>query len=298
MKRIQLNIFQNIFTIITIFLFFGCNPSNKSNTKDNHQVSNQTLFSFAYNQKQKSLVSAHRGGHNLKGYPENCIETMDFLYDKGITIFEIDVAKTKDNELILMHDNSLQRTSTGREDVNQINLSKIKEYFLVDDFGSETTFRIPTFEEAIQWGKNKPIYFMIDIKKDVPYKQIITSIRNLQMEKQVVLVSYSVNQAKKLNQLAPEMYLSVSMRNEKEFEEMINSGIPTSKMVAFTGTKRSPKSLFDKIHNENIMVIFGTLGNIDKSAAARGNKIYKELENEGVDIFATDRALEVFQTIN
>ena len=139
---------------------------------------------------------------------------------------------------------------------------------------------------------------MVDIKKDVRYEDLIKAIRNENMQNQVVLVSYSVKQAKKLNQLAPEMLLSVSMRNEREFEEMMNSGIPKEKMVAFTGTNRSPKSLYDKIHRENIMVIFGTLGNIDKSAAARGNKIYKELENQGVDIFATDRALEVYQTIN
>lgn len=297
----QLNLFNFIrylLSVIIIFLFNGCNPTNNSNQKNDYQVSNQKLFSFAFDQKNKTLVSAHRGGSGIENYPENCIETMAFLHEKGIQIFEIDVAKTKDNQLILMHDNSLQRTTTGRQDVNQVYLSRIKEYFLVDDFGTETTFKVPTFIEALEWGKGKPIYFMVDIKKDVSYEHLIKEIREQQMQNQVVLVSYSLKQAKKLHQLAPEMLLSVSMRNEREFDEMMNSGIPNDKMVAFTGTNRSPKTLYNKIHRENIMVIFGTLGNIDKSAAARGNRIYKELENDGVDIFATDRALEVYQTIN
>ncbi|HEY4539406.1 MAG TPA: glycerophosphodiester phosphodiesterase family protein [Faecalibacter sp.] len=283
-------------TLLAIALIWSCNPSHQS--KKNEQVLNQNEFDFNYSSKEKNLVSAHRGGSGIENYPENCIETMNYLFEQGIQIFEIDVAKTKDHQLILMHDNSLQRTSTGRQDVNQITLDRIKEYFLVDDFGNQTSYKIPTFTEALQWGKSKPIYFMVDIKKDVDYRQLIEEIRTHQMEKQVVLVSYSVQQAKKLHQLAPEMLLSVSMRNEREFNDMMQSGIPPHQMVAFTGTRRSSDELYRKIHQQNIMVILGTLGNIDKSAAARGNNIYQELEQQGVDIFATDRALEVYHTIN
>ena len=153
MRLNQINFIRYFLTIVTISLFFGCNPSNKSNQKNKYQVSNQNLFSFAFDQKQKNLVSAHRGGSGIENFPENCIETLAYLYKEGIQIFEIDVAKTKDNQLVLMHDNSLQRTTTGRQDVNQVSLARIKEYFLVDDFGSETTFKVPTFEEALKWGK-------------------------------------------------------------------------------------------------------------------------------------------------
>jgi len=289
--------FNHFYTLcFTILFFWNCNPPK--NTDNVKQVSNQTGFDFNYNQKQKNLVSAHRGGSGIENYPENAIETMQYLYENGIQIFEIDVAATKDQNLILMHDNSLQRTSTGRQDVNQVNLSQIKEYFLVDDFGKTTAFKIPTFKESLAWGKGNSIYFMVDIKKGVDYSDLINEIRTVEMENQVVLVSYSKKQAIKLNKLATEMYLSVAMRNEKELDDMLASGIPTNKMVAFTGTRRSPKSLYDKIHAQNIMVIFGTLGNIDKSAERRGNFIYTDLEKEGVDIFATDRALDVHQTLN
>lgn len=291
------NVIRLLFLFIILSTFtFGCKQTSKPHITQ--QVSNQTLFDFNYQHKTKNYVSAHRGGSGIKNFPENCVETFDYLYRKGIQIFEIDVALTKDQQMVLMHDNSLQRTSTGRQDVNQVNLSQIKEYFLRDDFGQTTHYKIPTLTEALKWGKGKSIYFMIDIKKDVPYKELITEIKNQGMEKQVVLVTYSVKQAKKLHHLAPEMYLSVTMRNEREFNEMINSDIATDRMLAFTGTKRSPKTLLDKIHQKNIMVIFGTLGNIDKSAKARGNNIYQELEADGVDIFATDRALDVYETIN
>ncbi|MEG0696244.1 glycerophosphodiester phosphodiesterase family protein [Algoriella sp.] len=282
--------------ILNLTIFYSCN-STTNQVKD-ASINSSDEITFKYSTKNKNYVSAHRGGSGITNYPENCIETFDYLHKKGIQIFEIDVSETKDQHLVLMHDNSLQRTSTGRQDVNQINLNQIKEYFLVDDFGQQTSYKIPTFAEALNWGKDKPIYFMVDIKKGVDYAAIVSTINQANMQNKVVLVTYTVGQAKKLNRIAPNMLLSVSMRNEREFNEMMNSGIPTDKMVAFTGTRRNDKSLFDKIHEKDILVIFGTLGNLDKSAAAKGNQFYKDLEKDGVDIFATDRALDVQQTIN
>ena len=282
--------------ILNLTISYSCNPT--TNQVKDASINSSDEITFKYSTKNKNYVSAHRGGSGITNYPENCIETFDYLHKKGIQIFEIDVSETKDQHLVLMHDNSLQRTSTGRQDVNQINLNQIKEYFLVDDFGQQTSYKIPTFAEALNWGKDKPIYFMVDIKKGVDYAAIVSTINQANMQNKVVLVTYTVGQAKKLNRIAPNMLLSVSMRNEREFNEMMNSGIPTDKMVAFTGTRRNDKSLFDKIHEKDILVIFGTLGNLDKSAAAKGNQFYKDLEKDGVDIFATDRALDVQQTIN
>ena len=282
--------------ILNLTIFYSCNPT--TNQIKDASINSSDEITFKYSTKNKNYVSAHRGGSGIINYPENCIETFDYLHKKGIQIFEIDISETKDQHLVLMHDNSLQRTSTGRQDVNQINLNQIKEYFLVDDFGQQTSYKIPTFAEALNWGKDKPIYFMVDIKKGVDYAAIVSTINQANMQNKVVLVTYTVGQAKKLNRIAPNMLLSVSMRNEREFNDMMNSGIPTDKMVAFTGTRRNDKSLFDKIHEKDILVIFGTLGNLDKSAAAKGNQLYKDLEKDGVDIFATDRALDVQQTIN
>jgi glycerophosphoryl diester phosphodiesterase len=69
---------------------------------------------------------------------------------------------------------------------------------LVDDFGQQTSYKIPTFAEALNWGKSKPIYFMVDIKKGVDYRDIVKTIEQANMQKQVVLVTYTVGQAKKV----------------------------------------------------------------------------------------------------
>ena len=93
--------------------------------------------------------------------------------------------------------------------------------------------------------------------------------------------------------LAPNLLLSVSARNEKEFNGLLNSGVPTKNMLAFTGTRLSSDTLYHKIHNKGIKTILGALGNLDNQAATRGNHLYQEWIAKGIDIIATDRPFEV-----
>ncbi len=68
-------------------------------------------------------------------------------------------------------------------------------------------------------------------------------------------------------------------------------------MVAFIGTREPNKELIDFLHQKKILTILGTLGNLDKKAAANSEKPYKEWKSLGVDIFSTDRPLEAYEAI-
>ena len=58
------------------------------------------------------LLIGHRGGPT-RDYPENAIETFARTYAAGTKVMEVDVAETKDGKLVLMHDDDLDRTTTG-----------------------------------------------------------------------------------------------------------------------------------------------------------------------------------------
>ena len=90
---------------------------------------------FQYSENAQPLVSVHRGGKGLKYYPENCLETLQYVNDSILAIFEIDVAKTKDGVLVLMHDNTLERTTTGQGVLEKQTFNALQDYFLKDDFG-------------------------------------------------------------------------------------------------------------------------------------------------------------------
>ena len=58
------------------------------------------------------IVASHRG--DWRNFPENSLEAIDNAIKMGVDIVELDVQRTKDGQLILMHDPTLNRTTTGK----------------------------------------------------------------------------------------------------------------------------------------------------------------------------------------
>jgi glycerophosphoryl diester phosphodiesterase len=259
------------------------------------KVSENTLQTFfTYTENREILISAHRGGKGYAGYPENCLETMKYIKKHIPTVvFEIDVAKSKDGVLLLMHDDALDRTSTGFGRVDQNNWETISQLKLKDDFDSIVDFKIPLFKDVLDWAKKENAILTVDIKRSVDPEMVLHFIEENDALQQSVIITYSIETAQKLYKLNPEVVLSVSIRNMEEFDRAANSGIPWENMVAFTGTMESAPSLYARLHQKGVMCMLGTLGNLDKKAAIKGDHLYKEWAKPGIDIFATDRPLEV-----
>lgn len=243
-------------------------------------------------------ISVHRGGKGLENYPENCLETLKYVSNKISAIYEIDVAQTKDGKLILLHDNSIDRTTNGSGSVKNITYNELKKYKLRDDYGNTTKFKIPLFSEVLKWSKANNVILTVDIKRSVKQEDVINAIKEANAEDICIIITYDVAQAQSAYKLAPKLLLSVSARNHKEFDHLLETNIPTENMIAFTGTRLSNTSLYKRLHKENIVCILGTLGNLDRQAQARGDRLYKEWKNKGIDVIATDRPFEAYKAIN
>jgi glycerophosphoryl diester phosphodiesterase len=287
---------QFLFTLLLIG-FLGCKdsklPQELAITSDS-----SLLEMFKISNGTYPNISVHRGGKGLVHYPENCLETLKYVNDNISAIYEIDVAQTKDGQLILMHDNSIDRTTNGTGLVKNLSYNELKNLNLVDDYNNETSFKIPLFSEVLKWCKANKVIVTIDIKRSVSQEAVINAIRKAKAEGVCIIITYDVKQAKTAYKLAPELLLSVSARNDVEFDRLLAAKIPTKNMLAFTGTRLSDASLFKRLHAENIVCMLGTLGNLDKQAEARGDELYKQWKTLGVDVFATDRPFEAFEAIN
>lgn len=105
------------------------------------------------------MICAHRGLKDL--YPENSLSGIQKCIELGIEAVEIDIAKTKDGKLILMHDGTLDRTTTGSGKVSDYTFDDIKKLFLKDVNGNVTNERVPSFEETLDLAKGN-ILLQID----------------------------------------------------------------------------------------------------------------------------------------
>ena len=284
---------HHYFWLFACLFLFACQSKNNSVPAD---LAFQKV-AFTWQDAKKSTfpkISAHRGGMDYAGYPENALETIQYVFEKTGAIIECDIAETDDGVLILMHDSSLERTTTcngkvGKQDWSQINNCKLK-----DADGKKTNCEIPTLDELLDWADDKGVLFTLDIKRGVPYEKVIEAVQQYDYFDKAAFITYDIGQAKKIHSLAPKAFISMSIRNEEELQWAKDSGIPLDRMVAFTGTRLSSKKLYMELDRLGIPAILGTLGNLDKSAKARGDNIYQKYINDGVDILATNRPLEAF----
>lgn len=253
---------------------------------------------FQYKPGRPVYVSVHRGGGEEPGIPENGIGS--FTHYANLLkpcIIECDITTTQDSILIMMHDYTLDRTTTGKGQVNDFTHEQLKSLRLKDRMGTITDQPIPTLEEVLNWGKNK-VYFTLDIKRGTPMQKVVEHIHKTQSQKSVVIVTYNADQAFEAYRLDPTLMISVSIMQISDYERLSQGGIPDRNMVAFIGTREPKKELIDFLHSKGIMTILGTLGNLDKKAAAQGDDLYLQWKNMGVDILATDRPSAIKKVFN
>ena len=121
----------------------------------------------------RPLVMAHRGGAGL--WPENTMFAFERAAEMGADVIETEIHSTADNNLVLIHDKTVDRTTNGTGPVNSFTLAELKEldagYKWTTDGGRTFPFRgkgitVPTLEEVFTGLPNIPIN--IDIKQIAP----------------------------------------------------------------------------------------------------------------------------------
>lgn len=250
-------------------------------------------------QAKRHLVSAHRGGRDIPNYPENAIETFAYVHERIPNAWiECDVQLSADSVLLLMHDDSLNRTTTATGAVADYNWSVLDTAHLVDDFGTITTFEIPTFAEALDWAKTSGAVFTVDVKRGVPFEKVVRAIEANGLARQLAVITYRPEDARRVYELNQDLRISVGITNEAQLDAMLATGVPTKNWIAFTGTRLAEPSLFDRLHDLKVSCIVGTLGRMDRQArSADDPSIYFHVLETGADVLATDRPMKAYEAI-
>ena len=120
---------------------------------------------FNYVSSGKTLAFAHRGVENLA--PENTIISIEYAGQLGFDGVEIDIQDTLDGEWVLMHDDTVDRTTSGVGQIKDMTLSQIKALNI--DYGNYISrypnLKVPTFEEVLEVCKKWNLKVLCEIKK-------------------------------------------------------------------------------------------------------------------------------------
>ncbi len=91
--------------------------------------------------------TAHRGASRLA--PENTLPAIEKAIEMGFEVVEVDVRATADDVLILMHDSTVDRTTDGSGDVDEMTWAEIQQLTIPSDFPDVPDQTVPTFAEAL-----------------------------------------------------------------------------------------------------------------------------------------------------
>ena len=116
------------------------------------------------NQNGRVHICAHRG-HSV-GAPENTIPALRAAAELGATVAEIDVVMTRDEHIILLHDEFLDRTTNGTGRAADLDLDAVEKLDAGSWFGAEFQgTRIPTLSQALGAARSAGMGLLVEIKE-------------------------------------------------------------------------------------------------------------------------------------
>ncbi len=145
-----------LYMIVVLFVaYFSANACSVDRTKQNNYNNGlKEKIEHLNNPSDKYiLIASHRG--DWRNAPENSVQAIKNCIEMGIDIVEVDVRMTKDSVLVLMHDATIDRTTTGKGKVSDWTLDSLLTLQLRNGQLRATQHKIPTFEEAMLAAKGK-----------------------------------------------------------------------------------------------------------------------------------------------
>ncbi|RKY76892.1 glycerophosphodiester phosphodiesterase [candidate division KSB1 bacterium] len=178
------------------------------------------------NKMKSTLIVAHRGMSSL--YPENTLVSFKKALELGVDMIELDVHRTKDKELVVIHDNSVDRTTNGKGKVDQLTLQELKKYSAGSWFSQQfEEERIPTLGEVFELV-NKKTKLQIEIKQSGIEDVLVNFVEKYDMVNNVVCSSFnlrSIIKVRKLNPLIPTLFIARSFNLNKMKKVLLTEGI-------------------------------------------------------------------------
>lgn len=156
------------FLFFLSFVFFWCCSPTASVPANRAETVVSELHDPA---SKKVLVACHRG--DWRNYPENSLAAIESVIRMGADIVEIDLALTSDSVLVVCHDRTLNRTTTGRGLIAEIPYDSIQRCFLKSGHGVATAHRMPTLREALELCKDR---IVVNIDKGYQYYDLVQAL--------------------------------------------------------------------------------------------------------------------------
>lgn len=237
--------------------------------------------------KHQFVVIAHRGDQQQA--PENTLKSIKAAIKTGADYVEMDLRTSKDGQLLLHHDATVDRMTNGTGNIKDLSWASLQELLVANkNKPTKKKYRIPSFAEALQACKGK-INIYLDFK-DAEVDETYRQIRQAGMQKQVAVYVNSLAQYKNWRKTAPEIPLILS----------VIDGVKTKDQLSFflgQGTIEVLDNLSDKdmiatANKEGVAVWVDALG------SSEATDLWNEALQNGVQGIQTDHPKDLVAWLN
>jgi glycerophosphoryl diester phosphodiesterase len=168
---------------------------------------------FFQNESNDVLVIAHQGGDGL--FPSNTLYAFQEAAKLGVDVLELDIHSSQDGELVVIHDDTVERTTNGTGNVSDLTLAELKDLDAGYDWSPERKgesfpyrgkgITIPTLGEIFQEFPDYRIN--IEIKQETPSiaRPLCDLIQKYEKQEQVLVVSFSDKAMNEFREACPNV---------------------------------------------------------------------------------------------
>jgi len=245
------------------------------------------------NSTNNPAVCAHRGWLGTDEL-ENSIPRMKKTAAAGVTWIEMDLATSKDGTLYMLHDRTLDRTTTAKGPINHYTDAELATVYLRigDTISNE---RIPSFAQFLEWLRTNNVHVLVDLKSGSP-ANAATMLRLAGLLQRVIFLSFDPDTDAKALAADPNVIVSLLVKSNDDVDSVIAraNGHP----IALYVPQGSTPELFQYAAKTGKPIISDAMDRLDVQAEQNGPATYREyLNTRPVAILVTNRAIQVQEAL-
>lgn len=240
---------MKIFLIYFLALFTVLSCSGRTTAQD-------SLDDYFHGgKKAPTLICGHRGGNDT-GLPENSLTLFTALsesFDQQAVMIELDVRKSADGELYVLHDATLDRTTTGKDSIHQVGTAYLQQLRLTTTDGEVTEEKIPVFREVLNWlAGRENVFLMIDVKGDC-WREVTEMIQEKKLTGRCLLLTFSLADTRQAYDLLPDAWISTLVKDASDDQQLRALSLPATRLVAYINSN-TPKGLLKKLRRNGLLL--------------------------------------------
>ncbi|SKB76975.1 glycerophosphodiester phosphodiesterase family protein [Dyadobacter psychrophilus] len=244
------------------------------------------------------IIAAHRGGSYAQ-FPESSLALFTATsnaFGKDTVYIEIDLRRSKDGTIYLMHDPTADRTTNGSGKLEDLDDKYLNSLRLKTKDGNITNEHILTLEEILSFIKRRKVNLMLDIKSPI-YKEALDQVKKHKLEDRMLVLTFQNPVTVQVAEASQNVLISALIETEEAWKRFEEVPVKTGKRVAYI-TSKTPASLVTRLRKENVLIMADVSEDLRHDGKPLKREQYRaKVQEQNLDILISDFPVEAREAL-